>query len=441
MLLFGIGTCLALILGWRFAGSAADQAYDRLLESAAVQLMDGVVVGGDRVEATPPDSAFDTLALAEQDRFFYAIRASGRLLTGYDALGTQASDQPQSGMFVTDSRYLGASVRLVVLKREMQAGDKSERIEVSVAQTKIARHAMRLQLFAQSAPVTVAISVLGLLASFLAMKLALRPLAILEAALQVRDPQDLTPLAIAGPLETVGLIDAINTLVHRLSLRLDKLQQLSRLTAHQMRTPLAALGSQVELLAAETDHQARRKRIDRLRARLSQFNRLIQQLLSHAMVAYRGDAAPRAMVDLTALVRATLSDFLVDADLNGREVVFLASDRHVHVNGDGVILREALMNLLTNALLHGAKGLVQVRIATSGQTVSVAVADDGPGMSRDQAGLATQPFSLKRQDSSGAGLGLSIVQEAAEAHGGKIAFGRDEVGMFEVRIILPLEIT
>jgi two-component system sensor histidine kinase TctE len=434
---FGVGALFALLAGWGFARSASDEAYDRLLESAAVQFFDGASASDGQVTILPPESAFDTLSLAENDRFFYSVRTpSGKLLTGYPDL-PEAGSARQGPLAADDLHYLGEPVRVLTLRRPIRTAKTEGYLSVSVAQTRMARDAMQLRLFERSAPVTLAIAALGLLASLFAAAYAVRPLARLESALEARKPQDLTPLRIEGPRETEGLVAAINALVLRIGHRVEKLEVFAGLAAHQLRTPLAALGSQVDLLANDDDEQARTVRIERLRVRLKELNRLIHQLLGHAMIVYRGDTIPTDVVDLSKLARSVVQDMLAGST-NKRELRVEIDETSLAIVGDEIMLREAVTNLVANAATHGARRLIRIGLRADGDAAIISVADDGPGIADEHWTAAAEPFSTKRQNETGAGLGLSIARQTAISHGGDLSFGHDESGLFMVSMRLAM---
>ena len=81
--LFAVGGIVAMLAAWIFSATAATDAYDRLLISAAAQISESITVDHGQFSVLPPDSAFETLAQSQGDRFFFAVRApDGRLLTG-----------------------------------------------------------------------------------------------------------------------------------------------------------------------------------------------------------------------------------------------------------------------------------------------------------------------------------------------------------------------
>ncbi len=424
---------MALGSTWRFAGAAAQDAYDRLLESAAVQIADSIDRKNGQYSVSPPDSVFDTINLAENDRFFYSARApNGTLLTGYSDLPAASGRLNGQGVARADISFAGAPIRLVTLHHYFGPGEGSGWTSVTVGQTLAARRAMQLSLFYENAPILLIIGVLGLFASLLGVKLAVRPLSHLEEALARRDPHDLTPISNNGPAETRALVEAINDLMLRLEQRLNHLQQFAGLAAHQLRTPLTALASQVDLLAFDSESTSRAARIERLRIRIQELNRLLHQLLGHAMAAYRGKEVPREPVDLVSLSRTVALGDHLHSMKPELEIEFEATEDAMFVMGDAVMLREAIANLVNNAAIHGAHHRIRVRVDRSGNHVKVVVADDGSGLSPQEWELASTPFSLKRQDSAGAGLGLTIVRETAESHGARLYFTHDEAGMFEV---------
>lgn len=437
-MVFGLGSVLALLASWGFARSASDEAYDRLLQSAAVQLFDGAVAANGQVTILPPESAFDTLSLAESDRYFYSVRApSGKLLTGYPDLPDAGSTRP-GAVETADLRYLGESVRVLTLRRPVRTAKAQGVLSVSVAQTRLARREMQLKLFERSAPVTLAIAALGLLASLFAAAYAVRPLARLESALEARKPHDLTPLGIDGPRETEALVGAINALVLRIGHRVEKLEHFAGLAAHQLRTPLAALGSQVDLLANNLDDEtARKARIARLSLRLKELNRLIHQLLGHAMIAYRGDTIPTKVVDLLALVRS-VAQVMLSGPIEQGPLRIEIDETPLTVVGDEIMLREAITNLVANAAAHGAQHLIRIGLRVDEREAVVSVSDDGPGIDREQWSTAGEPFAMKRENDTGAGLGLSIARQTAISHGGDLLFGHDDAGRFTVSMRLAM---
>jgi two-component system sensor histidine kinase TctE len=435
-IIFGAGGLVALVAAWLFAQSAADETYDGLLQSAAVQMADTVAQVDGRYRVVPPDSAFDTLAFADQDRFFYSVRApNGALLTGYADLPAAGVPRSPAAMATRDSTFAGTAIRIGTMRKFVGPTESQGWVTTTVAQTLDARKAMRLSLFARSAPVTLAIALMGLIAALLGAKVAVRPLVALESVLARRQPQDLTPIEIDSPRETRGLVDAINALMQRLSVRLDGLQQFASLSAHQLRTPLTAVAAQIDLLAHEENESSRTARIARVKRRLNELNRLVHQLLGQAMVAYRGETARRSKIDLAELARSAGGADL--PDIEGHELELIVdAPKSIIIDADGVMVREAAANLVSNAVHHGARSKIVVAAAERDGFACLSVADDGAGIPAETWPDVGRPFSSS--GGSSVGLGLSIVRQTAEMHGGGLALDRDEDDLFRVTMRFPI---
>lgn len=437
---FVVGGALALGAAWFFSNTAANETYDRLLISAAVQMAETVAADQTQVSVTPPDAAFETLALARDDRLFYAIRdPQGRLLTGYPGLAapppTADLEQPRIG----DAHVLGAYVRTVTVGRYITTPAGDGWASVVVAQTRQARDALALALMTRIGALIVFVSALGFFAALVAARRALLPLARIEQALAARDVNDVTPLNVASPRETQALVDAINLVMARFADRMAKLHAFVGVAAHQIRTPIAALAAQAELLETDRTPSARRARADRVRTRLSELGRLANQLLGHAMIVYRADTVPHAPVDLADVVRDAVRDgapLALDRDLT---VQLNTEARDLVIPGDGTSLREGLTNLINNAAVHGAPSRLEVTVSVEGDHAVITVFDDGPGVPPAAWAATLTPFSAPRTGRAGAGLGLSIAHEIAVAHGGRVEFRHPAGGGFEVRMVLPLQ--
>lgn len=438
---FTFGSAAAFGGAWYFSNNAANGAYDQLLISAAVQIAETLHVESGALSVAPPDAAFETLALSRDDRVFYAVRApGGRLLTGYAGLGEQAPERSSELPRLADERFLGIPVRSVSLARYVSAPGVAGWSVVTVAQSRQARQLLALGLMAKMASLILAVSVLGFGVSLAAARRALRPLARIEAALDAREPHDVTPLAIDSPRETRALVAAINQSMARLAHRMDRLQKFAAIAAHQIRTPLAAVAAQLEILEADDKAKQHYLRIARIRGRVAELGRLTQQLLGHAMISYRRDTAPRERFDVVPLARRALDDGVplsLDRDL---VVAFNGPNEPIWVHGDAITLKEGLTNLVHNAALHGADTQLEVGVCKREGACLITVFDDGPGIPEARWEIVFSPFAVTREGSraESAGLGLSIAQEAARSHNGKIRFAHRAPRGFEVTLELPL---
>jgi len=430
---FAVGGIVAMVAAWIFSTAAATDAYDRLLISAAAQISEAITVEHGRFSVLPPDSAFETLAQSQGDRFFFVVRApDGRLLTGHPGLNAPIPGIPEVAPSLGFIRFAGAEMRTVAIYRLIASPTAKGWCSVVVAQSLDARHRLVLRLMLKIGAIILFVGALGFAVSLSAVSLALRPFDRIGQAIAARREQDLHPLEVDSPRETQVLVEAINSALARLNERMTNLQTFAGLAAHQIRTPLAVIGAQTELILTDRTQGARLARVERLRAHLSKLSRLTNQLLGQAMVSYRTDRIPHQLVELVELMRQVLRDAVPESLDRDIAIDFAPSEDTVFVFGDSIILREALLNLISNAVTHGARSHLRVRIDADRETVAICVADDGPGIPPDRWQDACQPFSMPRETRDGAGLGLSIAAHVAKAHGGSIAVGRTGSDLFQI---------
>lgn len=439
VMVFAIGAVVALGAAWIFSTTAATDAYDRLLLSAGAQIRDAIQTDQGRIIALPPDSAFETLAQSTGDRFFYSVRApNGEVLTGDSSLNAMNA-QPSEGAATFATRdFAGAPMRTVTLYRLIATPTAKGWCTVVVAQSLGARHALIARLMLKIGAIIVFVGAVGVAASLVAVRKALAPFDRIGQALAERQAHDTTPLQVESPVETQALVETINVAQRRLYDRMSKLQNFAGIAAHQIRTPLSALNVQTQLLLTDKTARARGQRVERLRKHINALSRLTNQLLGQAMVSFRSERIPPQRIDLVELVRQALRDAIPESLDRDLSVDFEPTQAPVFTDGDPVILREALVNLINNAVIHGAPSLLRVRVAVVGADAIVSVSDDGPGIAPSLWENAAQPFHLVRADGEGAGLGLSIVADVARTHGGELAFGRTDDGLFSISLILPL---
>lgn len=429
-----------VVLGWAswiYARVAADEAYDRLLVGAALQIAESVATEPGRITVDPPISAFETLAMAVSDRVFYrVVDPAGDTLTGQADLDiARRSGGPRREPSIADGVYRGFPVRVATLGRYVTGPDVAGWVEVTVAQTIAARLDLARDLTLKAMLLVLGISSVAMLAVVVAVRRGLRPLDRVEAVLAARDPKDLSPFDVQSPREIQPLIGAINHFLRRLSERIGGMERFVADAAHQIRTPLTALSAQVELLSSEQRAERRRTQIARVRERADQLGRLTNQLLSHAMVIHRREVVPFEPVDLVAITRAALAE-TVPLSLDREVRIGFESERAtMPVLGDRVSIREAIANLVHNAIRHGAPGHLSVSLAEDAGGYRIRIEDDGPGIPPARWNDVVLPFvrgTESEMQAGGSGLGLAIAADVAAAHGGRLGFDRSAEGHFAV---------
>lgn len=239
------------------------------------------------------------------------------------------------------------------------------------------------------------------------------------------------------PSEIFPLVVAFNGALDRLSQAYQAEKRLTADAAHELRTPLAVLRMRLERARLSGDGPLDWSAIQR---DFRQIDRLIAQLLDLARKEQGGPVDRKPKVNLSRVAREASALMLPLVEDAGRSLTIEAADTVSIAHAAEDDLRDMLRNLIENALIHG-KGTITVAVSQmpghdrNRATVSVTVNDEGPGMAEVLRRTAFERFRKGDASMPGAGLGLAIVLQVAESHGGKVEFC-DDAG-FGVRIILP----
>ena len=265
---------------------------------------------------------------------------------------------------------------------------------------------------------------------FLAIGFAIlitRPIRQIEAAIRDMGSGDLDkPVAVAGPVDLQFLGQRLDWMRRRLLEVDDQKSRFLRQVSHELKTPLTAVREGAELLSDEVVGKltpAQREVTDILRHQSLKLQKLIEDLLSYS--ASHGQSATLAMtrVDLQQLVGRVASDQKLA--LHARNLNLNVDTEAISVMGDFEKLRGMLDNLLSNAIKFSPRGgRIEIRARQRDGQVDLTVSDQGPGIAPDDRAMVFEPFYQGRNAASGlvkgTGIGLSIVKDHAEAHGGSV---------------------
>jgi two-component system sensor histidine kinase TctE len=242
---------------------------------------------------------------------------------------------------------------------------------------------------------------------------------------QDRQPNNLAPIKLtAAPQEVHALALAINALLGQVHESVSVQRRFVSDAAHQLRTPLAGLKSQTELALQEASDPALQERLRRVHSSATRSAHLVNQLLTLARAEPEAAAAQeRSAVDLRRLAADVTAEWVPRARAAGVDLGLDAPDDiDATVDGNSLLLREALANLIDNAMVYAGRGcMVTVRLAVQGRFALLQVEDDGPGIAEADHARVLQRFTRASDVGNGCGLGLAIVQEIALRHGGSLA--------------------
>jgi len=379
------------------------------------------------------------LRFDRQDDVFYLVLAPrGEVLQGDAGLAElqpRPRPQPAGSVHYGDVRLRGRELRLVQLGRDC-GGDGA--CQVLVAETLHKRDALQSEIATFVALNGVALAVLLALASGWAIRQGLAPLTGLSAELEARDLHRLTPLTARLPRELVPLQAAFNRLFERLGRAAEAQREFLADAAHQLRTPLTSLQTEIELALLEPHDQRIDPLLQRLRQRVVRSARLAQQLLSLARAEDRSvDVGQR--IDLRDIATESGQDWAHRALPAGVDLGFELAE--APALGHAFLLRELLENLIHNAVSYaGAGARITVRCGSDADGPWLEVEDNGPGIAPADRPAALLRFRRgDKASGTGTGLGLAIAADIAARHGGRLALLDAHGGPgLRARLTLPL---
>lgn len=314
---------------------------------------------------------------------------------------------------------------------------------IQVAQRTSARHTMAAESASKLlVPLVVLAILLGLLLA-VALRRGMRPLDDATVQITRRDALTLEPIDERGmPREMLPMVHAFNDLMHRLADAFETQRRFVADAAHELRSPVAALRLQMQLLDRAADEPARSVAAAQLRLGIDRSQRLVEQLLQLSRSQPDGEALAMEDVRLDELVQSVVAEFDRDAEQRGIDLG-ARTDRGLSVRSDGYQLRILLNNLVRNALRYPPAGSrVDVVATRRDGRPALQVIDNGPGIDVAERERVFDRFhrgdgALARQaDPSGSGLGLAIVKAIAERMGATVSLhsAADGSGL-EVRIL------
>jgi heavy metal sensor kinase len=269
---------------------------------------------------------------------------------------------------------------------------------------------------------------------YLLARRALRPVGrMAERAETITADRLSERLPIENPHDEMGRLAAVfNATLARLESSFDRLRRFTADASHEMRTPLAALKAVGEVgLREAREPAAYREVIGSMLEEVDRLARLVDSLLTLSRADAGKAPVERTSADLAGLAEEVRQLLAVLAD-EKRQVVRVEGEGPVFASCDRAILRQAVVNLLDNAIRHSPDGrTIRVAVERGPKGPSIAVIDEGPGIAPEHLPRIFDRFyridPARSREAGGTGLGLAIARWAVEANGGRIEV-ESEVG-------------
>jgi len=438
------------LLGWLLAGlvvvglvaladtraealRTAQGVSDRVLAGSALAIAERVTLdesGGVQVDL--PYSALEMLTSTAQDQVFYRVDGPEGFITGYEGLAVaEGAGNPA----FADGTFGAVAVRLATLRRGVSTGEESIPFAVTVAESTRARAELARAILIRSALRLLALVIVSAGIVWVVVTVALAPLNRLGETIAERSPDDLRPVTGPTPREVAGLVEAINGFMGRLDLALQGLRNFTGNAAHQLRTPLATVRTQLAIAGRAGGLGQLTEATGKADAALARAERVLAQLLALARLDAAEAAAGDGVADVAAIARAVAADHYAQAVRAGVDLGYDGPPRAM-ARAEPVLLAEMLTNLVDNAIRHaGAGAVVTLRVAEGADGATVTVEDDGPGLSDAQEAAfreGRREGRLAPPEPGGAaaihGFGLAIVREIARRLEAEVTVARGAGG-------------
>jgi two-component system sensor histidine kinase TctE len=425
-------------LMYRLAWTPAQIAFDANLVNEAWALIPHLHLSERDVEIDLSHQAEEMLRVDRFDAIYFVIRNSaGRTIAGDKDFPLLSRPEKLDTPVTYDQLMRGKTIRVASFKTMIG----SHPIFIGVAETLRKRNEIRSGIIFKVVLLEIILTSLLMAMTWFAVSRGLKPLQKIRTALNARNQDDLSPVEEQNvPSELRPLVEAIDNLLNRTETGAKAQQDFLANVAHQLRTPLAGLKTQVEWLqqkyAAEPDTERScglmMSSVDRM---IRQTNQLLTLARAEPSQFEKKGLEP---VELDKLVEESIQHFVREA---GKKSIDLGFDlRPTKVLGDRFLLRDLIDNLVDNAIRYSPRGgVVTVSCFQSAATGTLVIEDGGPGIPLPDREKIFARFYRLNVKVAGSGLGLAIVRDIARDHDAEVNImsGPDGKGtIFSVRFPL-----
>lgn len=435
---------MSIAVTYLVAKSIANGPFDRALETDAYVLARQIHPVNGVAELSLPDSTRDFLRADNVDSVYYQVLGTrGELVAGdRDMPLPHDDDRPSPGLVeFRDDTLHGIDIRVAYTTVEPAHLSGGQPVLVQVAETLDKRRALANDIIKGVILPQFVILPLAILLVWFGLSRGLAPLHALQSNMRTRRPDDLSPLeARRAPPEIEPLVTSFNDLLTRLEQNMQLQKRFIADAAHQMKTPLAGLRTQAELALRHEAPAEVHRSLEQIATSSEHAARLVTQLLALARAENRMTGQIFQPVDIADAARLAVRDWVqpalakrMDLGYEGpdnpgadeRETAEDAPDNApVLVDGNPVMLREMLSNLIDNAIRYtpaGGRITVRVRPEPAARAVHLEVEDTGIGIpAAERERVLERFYRILGRDGDGSGLGLAIVREIVTMHGGAL---------------------
>ncbi len=424
------------------ADGIANQAYDHVLAEHVVRIARDMKITSEGVQVVLPPAADAATGDDDIDRQYFQVAvAGGEIVSGTaEVPALRAGDEHVPGtVLFRNGSLMGETVRIAY--QLVPSPWDARPLLIQAAETRKQRNALSSRIISGVLLPQFAIIPLAVVLVWLGLTRGLAPLTRLQSRIRERQPDDLSPIDLRTvPEELRPIVMAFNDMMTRLRDNLDAQQRFISAAAHQLKTPLTGLKTQVELALQEQDCLQLRDYLQRISTGVDRASHLTYQLLQLARAEASHEKVQKMEpLDLGELAREVTMHCAPRALARNIDIGFEEADLPMKIFGVPLLLREMIDNLVDNAIKYTPEGgAVTVRLhGDSGWILEVE--DTGIGISpTDRERVFDRFYRVLGTDADGSGLGLAIVREIAELHEASIEVRQNPQGRGTLfRIVFP----
>ena len=425
---------------WQFHNTTirAESIFDRGLLSAALAISRDVAVSdGDAISPSTRRLLNDTSGGAI---FYHVYAPDGVFVTGYSTPPMMPPSAPKeiTDPYYYNGSYQGENVRVLRFQDGTVVSGVAGVFNITVWQNADVRNSFVRDVLSRSFAVIALLVTSVAVVVWFGVGLGLRPLLDLEQAIAKRTPSELEPIRRPVPAEAQGLVTTLNALLHRVSRRISSKDEFISNAAHQLRNPVAGVLALAEAVQNAPNAKAVKERSAELVQAARDASDLTNKLLSFERASGTDILRAGLPVDLKAFIRNVGTAFNQQFPDHEVRLTYVLPSADVTVQGDEVMLHEAVLNLLTNSIIHGGAQVscITLDLSVDRSNAIILVTDDGVGIPADKHIQALSRFS-QAGGGPGSGLGLPIAARVLGNHDGSLEILDNPSGM-SIKLTLPL---
>jgi len=419
---------MSMGLTYLVAIQIANTPFDKALDDSVTILAQQLKRREDTVELVLPISPKELLRVDETDSIIYqVVNQHGEVIAGDESgLGLPGSEDIVPGvMHFRSDIVAGKDVRVAYLWVDVGKNRGNDFALIQVAETLEKRKKLGNEIVKGVIIPQFLIFPIAVLLVWFGLARGISPLNALQQTIRERKPEDLSALETKDtPEELLPLISALNDQLQKLEASLATQKRFIADAAHQLKTPLAGMRMQAEMLMREKDKEQIQLSLEQLTLGSERATRLVNQMLAMARAESHA-LSQHSILNLVEVAKNVVTDFYMDALSKEIDLGFEAPDHAIYIRGHEIMLGEMIKNLVDNAIRYTPlKGTITVRVDDSLQqeAIVVEVEDTGGGVPESERAMVFDRFyRVLGTQVDGSGLGLSIVKETATQHGATVS--------------------